>query len=207
LPAAVIEPLLVALFEQFAAMGFRTIVAFTGHFGREHTLVLKRAAVSVMQRTEVTIVPLTPYDLVTDLWQGDHAGPGETSLLWALEPKLVRLDAVAAGDPLPGVIGDDPRGRASQEWGAHLLDQIAGRSAALALVLHEATASRRALYLAALETMVRVLEVIQEARTTRPAPEVPELLAPAYVSALQALARGDFASARDQAARRLAEIT
>lgn len=206
LPAAVIEPLLVALFEQFGTLGFRTIVAFTGHFGREQTLVLKRAALHVMQQADVTIAPLTPYDLVTDLWTGDHAGVGETSLLWALQPRLVRLDAVAAGDPLPGVLGEDPRGRASQEWGIQLLDQIAGRSAALALDLHEAEAGRRARYVAAMENIVRVLDVIQEARTSRPPEAVPELLAPAYVAALQALNRGEFAAARDHAARRLNEI-
>ena len=42
LPVAVIEPLLVAVFEQFAAMGFRVLVAFTGHFGLDQTLALKR---------------------------------------------------------------------------------------------------------------------------------------------------------------------
>lgn len=47
LPTSMIGPLLAALFNQFGAMGFRVMVAFTGHFGIEQTLILKQAALSM----------------------------------------------------------------------------------------------------------------------------------------------------------------
>ena len=56
-----------------------------------------------MERSPATILALTEYDLVTDTYGGDHAGPGETSLLWALRPDLVRLDAIDSRSPLDGV--------------------------------------------------------------------------------------------------------
>ena len=77
LPIELVEPVLSGLLEQFGAMGFRVIVAFAGHFGVDQTLALKRAAVEVMDRSPVTVLPLTEYDLVTDMYTGDHAGPGK----------------------------------------------------------------------------------------------------------------------------------
>lgn len=195
LPAALIEPLLVALFEQFGGMGLRVIVAFTGHFGRDHTAALKRAACTVMARSPLTVLPITPYDLVTDRYDGDHAGPGETSMLWALEPDLVHLDAVPAEAPLPGVIGPDPRGRADAGWGAATNALIAGRAAALALRLLAAGENERTTYLAAVLESVRVLETINYLRATRPAGAVPPLLTPAYRAFCQAFAVGKFEAA------------
>ena len=199
LSAPLIEPLLVSVFEQFGAMGVRVLVAFTGHFGRDHTAALKRAACTVMARSPLTILPLTPYDLVTDRYDGDHAGPGETSMLWALAPDLVHLDAVPAEAPLPGVIGPDPHGRASAEWGAQTNALIAERAAWLAQRLLGAGENERAAYLAAMLESVRVLEAINDLRATRPAAEVPPLVTPAYRAFCQALARGDFDEAQAHA--------
>ena len=70
LPGSQVEPLLETLFEQFGAMGLRVLAAFTGHFGLDQTLALKRAALAVMARSPVTILPLTEYDLVTDTYLG-----------------------------------------------------------------------------------------------------------------------------------------
>ncbi|MGL4651386.1 MAG: creatininase family protein, partial [Caldilineaceae bacterium] len=91
LPATLIEPLLVEGFNQMGAMGFRLIVALTGHFGRDHTAALKRAACTAMANGVLTVLPLTPYELISDQYSGDHAGPGEASMLAALHPTLVRL--------------------------------------------------------------------------------------------------------------------
>src|SRR5271169_6078003 len=63
LPIELVEPVLSGVFEQFGAMGFRVILAFAGHFGVDQTLALKRAAVDVMDRSPVTVLPLTEYDL------------------------------------------------------------------------------------------------------------------------------------------------
>jgi creatinine amidohydrolase len=74
LPLAEIETLLGIVLKQHAAMGFKVMVVFTGHFGLEQTLATKRAALQTMQTSDATILPLTTYDLVTDFYSGDHAG-------------------------------------------------------------------------------------------------------------------------------------
>ncbi len=206
LSGALVEPLLVSVFEQFGAMGFRVLVAFTGHFGLNHTLALKRAAWTAMQTSGVTVLPVTEYDPVTDLYQGDHAGPGETSLLWALEPTLVRLDAVPASTLLDGVIGDDPRGRASREQGQFLLDVIAARTAKAASDLLGASTSTRDDFMAALHAAVRVLETLSDIRATMPKSQVPPLQTPSYLAHCQAFLTGDYADARYQAERKLADL-
>jgi hypothetical protein len=77
--------------------------------------------------TDATVVPLADYELLTDLGAaGDHAGVWETSLLMPVRPDLVQLEH--AGE-LPGVIGEDPRGRASHELGEQGLETAARRIA------------------------------------------------------------------------------
>lgn len=209
LPADLIEPLYVAAFEQFGAMGFRVLVAFTGHFGLDQTLVIKRAALTVMRRSPVTILPLAEYDLTTDAgYKGDHAGTGEASLLWALRPELVRLEAVPADAPLDGVIGPDPRGSASAEGGAALLEQIAGRAAEVALRLLDATTPlERASYIEALAAGVKVLAKTAAQRAAMPKQDVPSITTPAYLAYLQALQRGDYRAAQGHAERKYAALS
>jgi creatinine amidohydrolase len=127
LPIELVEPVLSALFEQFGAMGFRVILAFAGHFGVDQTLAIKRAAVDVMDRSPVTVLPLTEYDLVSDMYTGDHAGPGETSLMWAVSDGLVRIRELDPAIALDGVIGEDPRLHASKELGVKLKTAIVER--------------------------------------------------------------------------------
>lgn len=209
LPPEVIEPLLVAVFEQFAAMGFRVIVGFTGHFGLDQTLTLKRAALTVMRRAPVNILAATEYDMTTDIgYKGDHAGIGETSLLWALRPDLVRLDAVAPDAPLDGVIGADPRGAASIEMGQRLLDDIAGRTAQVALrLLRDTTPLQRADYLEALAAGVRVLEKTAHQRQIMPRSAVPSISTEAWLAHCQAIHAGDYRAARAHAERKLADLS
>lgn len=209
LPVEVIEPLLVATFEQYGAMGFKVIVAFTGHFGLAQTLTLKRAALTVMRRSPVTILPVTEYDLTTDIgYKGDHAGEGETSLLWALRPELVRLDAVAADAPLDGVLGQDPRGVASAERGQKLLDDIASRNAEVGLrLLNRTSPVQRADYIAALDAGVKVLDRTQTLRDVGPKSAVPSISTPAYLAHCQAIYAGNYREAKKQADRKLADLT
>jgi creatinine amidohydrolase len=208
LPVAVIEPLLVTVFEQFAAMGFRVLVPFTGHFGLEQTLTLKRAAVAVMRRSPVTILPLTEYDLTTDAgYKGDHAGIGETSLLWALRPELVRLDAVPASTPLDGVLGADPRGQARSEFGGELLDTIGQRAGDMALRLLNGTSPvERADFIEALAAGVKVLEKTAAQRQVLPKRDVPSITTPAYLAYCQALYAGEYRAAQAHAERKLAAL-
>jgi creatinine amidohydrolase len=209
LPIDVIEPLLVATFEQFGAMGFRVIVAFTGHFGLAQTLTLKRAALTVMRRSPVTILPVTEYDLTTDIgYKGDHGGEGETSLLWALNPELIRLDAVPPETPLDGVLGQDPRGVAGPERGRTLLNDIAGRTSDVALrLLQDTSAVARADYLEALAAGVRVLDRTQTMRDQGPKSQVPSISTPAYLAHLQAIYAGDYRAAKAYADRKLSDMS
>ena len=208
LPIAVVEPLLLAVLEQFAAMRFGVVVAFTGHFGLDQTLALKRAAVTVMERSPVTILALTEYDLVTDTYGGDHAGPGETSLLWALRPDLVRLDAVDSRSPLDGVIGDDPRGRASRERGEELAELIASRTAAVVdRMLRATTPLQRRQYIEALAAAVRVLEDTSRLRTTQPKSSVPPLATPSYLRHCSAIMDGDYRAAQRWAEQKRSDLS
>lgn len=209
LPSSVIEPLLTAVFEQFGAMGFRVIVAFTGHFGLEQTLTLKRAALAVMSRSPVTILPVTEYDLTTDAgYKGDHAATGETSMLWALRPDLVKLDAVPPDAPLDGVLGSDPRGAASVEQGRGWLETIASRTAEVAgRILTDTTPVQRSDFLEALAAGVRVLEKTLQARQTAPKSRVPSITTPAYLAYCQAIYQGDYRAAKQYAEKKWADLS
>ncbi len=206
LPASIVEPLLITVFEQFGAMGFPVIVAFTGHFGIEQTLVLKRASLTVMERSPVTILPLTEYDLVTDFYKGDHAAVGETSIMLALRPDLVRLDSVASDQPLDGVLGADPRGRASAEYGERIMAAIASRGAEVANRLLRASPLDRAKYVDALSMAVRVLDKTFQQRQRQPKQAVPSVTTPAYLAYCDAMARGDYSAAKAHAERKLLNL-
>lgn len=206
LPAALIEPLLVAGFAQLGAMGFRLIVAFTGHFGRDHTAMLKRAAGAVMQAGSLTVLPLTPYELISEQYTGDHAGPGEASMLAALHADLVRLDAVAPDAPLPGVIGDDPRGRASAAWGEALIGDLVARAAALSHRLLAAEPVERDAYRSAMQASAAVLDAINDLRAQQPPVPVPPLMTPLWLAHCTAFAAGDWAAMHSAAQQRLADL-
>jgi len=208
LPGSIVEPLLETLFEQFAAMGFRLIVGLTGHFGLEQTLVLKRAAVKVMRCSPVTILPATEYDMTTDIgYKGDHAATGETSLLWALRPELVRLDAVPADAQLDGILGLDPRGSASERLGNELLEQIAGRTAEVAgRLLRHTVPVERAAYVEAVGAGVRVLERTLREREIRPKHRVPAVTTTAYLAHCKAIYRGAYGLAQSEAERKLEDL-
>ena len=206
-PMALIEPMFESAFEQFGAMGFRVVVAFTGHFGLEQTLAFKRAAVNVMRRSSTVVLPLTAYDLVTETYQGDHASIGETSLMWAIRPELVRLAQIPDSASLEGVLGPDPRGKASEAWGRELFDSIVERAAAVARRFTENTpAVERSHFIEALSAAVRVLEETYERRLRLPKSQVPPVTTLEYLAHCQALYRGDYRAAKQHAERKLAAL-
>lgn len=207
LPVEIIEPLLVAVFEQFGAMGFRVIMAFTGHFGLDQTLTIKRAALTVMERSPVTILPLTEYDLVTDSYKGDHAAVGETSLLWTLYPDLVRLEAVPAESSLDGIIGPEPRGAASPEMGQEILQTIATRMAEVShRLLHETSPLQRVDFIEAIQAGVKVLAKTSQQRQLKPKKDVPSISTPAYLAHCQAIYIGDYRQAKAHAEHKYADL-
>jgi hypothetical protein len=125
-----------------------------------------------------------------------------------VRPELVRLDAVAPGQPLDGIIGPDPRGVASAERGYAVGEEIVSRTSSFLLnLLYHMSALQRAAYMEALRAGTRVLERLVQLRETQPKRLVPPVMTPAYVAYCQALAAGDYTGARAHAERKLADLT
>jgi creatinine amidohydrolase len=197
LPASVTEPVLAAVLDSFAGMGFRAICVLNGHYGLENSLAVRCAALAC---SAATVIPLADYELLTDLGAtGDHAGVFETALLLARRPDLVQLDL--EGD-LPGVIGEDPRGRATTELGEHALDLASARAAA---VLERALTEPRGPIADALAASVAVLEALWQLRLERPRDQVPQVATPAWIRHLEAMRDGDWEQARKAAEIKLAD--
>jgi creatinine amidohydrolase len=86
-------------FESLAHLGFRTIVAYTGHYPEVQMEAL-RAVAEAFTATGAAIV--IPFWEPLAIGEGDHGGKWETSLYLALRPDEVRLDAVCedrTGEP------------------------------------------------------------------------------------------------------------
>ncbi len=197
LPAAVTEPPLTACLQAFAEMGFRAIALVNGHYGLENSIAVRRAALSV---TEASVVPLADYELLTDLGAaGDHAGAFETALLIPVRPDLVRLDREGE---LPGVIGEDPRGRATSELGERALALAVERVAA---ALDRALAEPREPYAAALESGTAALERLWHLRENLGRDRVPPVQTPAWLRHLEAFRDGDWDRARAAAEAKRAD--
>lgn len=160
----IIERLMEAVFEQLTHLGFRVIMAVTGHYGLEQMVSLKRAAHTVMRRSASLIFPAAEFEVVTDRgYAGDHAAKWETSLLWAVRPDLVELDRLGQDrtEPPEGVLGEDPRDHASQELGEEITDVIVERLALVAERLaHRTPPLERARYLETLGCQLMLLEPV-----------------------------------------------
>jgi creatinine amidohydrolase len=197
LPGALTEPVLAAVLAGLAEMGFRAICVINGHYGRENSIAVRRAALAC---EEATAVPLADYELLTDLGAtGDHAGVWETSLLMPDRPDLVQLDV--AGE-LPGVIGDDPRGRASRELGERGLELASTRAAA---TLDRALTEPREPYRTALQAGLEALERLWELRQELSREQVPPVQTPAWIRHLEAFRDGDWPAARAAAEEKSAD--
>ena len=196
LPGNLIENLLREVLIQFAGMGFRTLVVLNGHYGLENSISVRRAAVDCMRGTASTVLPIAEYEVLLDLGAtGDHAGVWETSLLWAARPDLVRLDRTDADGGLPGVVGEDPRGRATRELGLQGTDEVAGKvSVAIERALDQSALDRER-FVGAVEASLRALGALQSMRETRPRSEVPPVVTPAWVEHLRALHSGRYEDA------------
>lgn len=197
LPGAATEPALAAVLRGFAAMGFRAICVLNGHYGLENSIAVRRAALAC---EAATVVPLADYELLTDLGAtGDHAGVWETSLLMAVRPDLVRLELTGE---LPGVIGDDPRGRASRELGEQALELASTRAAA---ALDRALDEPREPFAAALQAGLHALEQVWQLRRERPRDEVPPVQTSAWLRHLERFYEGDWPAAKAAAEEKAAD--
>jgi creatinine amidohydrolase len=197
LPASVTEPVLAAVLDQLAGMGFRAICLLNGHYGLENSIAVRRAALVC---EGAAVVPLADYELLTDLGAtGDHAGVWESSLLAAIRPDLADLEHEG---PLPGVIGDDPRGKASAELGARGLELAAERAAA---ALERALAEPRGPLAEALRAGLAALERIAELRRELGREQASPVQTPAWFRHLERFRDGDYAGARAAAEEKLSE--
>ena len=205
LPLGLIEPVFEELYVQFGEMGFAVVMAIAGHFGLEQTLGMKRAALAAMRRTQAFVLPLTEYDTVTDLYPGDHAGRGEASLLQAMRLELVRLDAVPPDQPLPGVLGPEPRGAATAAYGQQIATAIAGRASALGHRLL-ASAHERARYRDVLGLSVEVMEAVLRLRQSGDKASAPPIGTAAWLAHCAALTEGDYDRAEAALRTKLADL-
>jgi creatinine amidohydrolase len=205
LPLVEIEALLTLVLKQHAAMGFEVLVLFTGHFGLEQMLATKRAALNTMKESRATIFPLTTYDLVTDFYSGDHAGIGETSLMMALRPDLVRFSDWPQAEPLPGVIGADPRPSASADLGHRIFHESAARAASLVSGVRNSTFDRE-LWIATLEVVVDVVARMRDLRQLLPRDQVPPITTSDYLQGWSAVVQGRLTEARECFRKKLAAL-
>ena len=197
LPAELTEPVLAAVLAGLAGMGFRAICVLNGHYGLENSIAVRRAALAC---EEATVVPFADYELLTDLGAtGDHGGVWETSLLMPGRPDLVHLDV--AGE-LAGVIGDDPRGRASRELGEQGLELASTRAAA---ALDRALTEPREVYATALQAGINALERLWELRRELPREQVPPVQTPAWLRHVERFRDGDWPAARAAAEEKAAD--
>lgn len=126
-----LRPWLEKLCFEFHRQGFRAILMVTGHYGHNQQITVRETAARMSERLQIPVLGTPEYWLAQDVgYLGDHAGIGETSLLWHLEPELVRIERIHE-DPDYGKTDTIYRG-ASPELGARYASRIVERLAALA---------------------------------------------------------------------------
>ncbi|MDH5440810.1 MAG: creatininase family protein [Candidatus Bathyarchaeota archaeon] len=196
LDAQLIERLFYAIFEQMAHVGFKVVVAMTGHYGIEQFYTLKKAACEFMHRSNLVVAPMPEYEVALEKgYRGDHAAKWETSILWALRPELVDVSRLSKNldEPLEGVGGEDPRVYASKELGEEVISHMVDQLSKLALrMLRETSPLDRARYIRALNIQVRVLERIMKSPSEN---KWAMMRTETYERFVNALWRGDYVDA------------
>ncbi|MEC7867644.1 MAG: creatininase family protein [Candidatus Poribacteria bacterium] len=126
-----LRPWLEKMCSEFHRLGFKAIIMLTGHYGHNQQIVVREVATRMTERLQVSVLGIPEYWLALDAgYLGDHAGIGETSLLWHLEPDLVAIDRIKI-DPDYGKDGVIELG-SSPELGKKYADLIITRLASLA---------------------------------------------------------------------------
>jgi creatinine amidohydrolase len=131
-----LRPWLEQLLSEFYRQGFRAIIMLTGHYGHNQQIVVRETAVRMSERLRIPVLGTPEYWLALDEgYLGDHAGIGETSLLWYLQSDLVALERIDS-DPDYGR-NDVIRDGVSPGLGKRYADVISARLAALAQTMPE----------------------------------------------------------------------
>ena len=118
------EAMLRNTFFAISTLGFQTIVTIAGHYPLQGPAAKVAEDFNKLGRAQV--IPLMGYDLVKDRYTGDHAAKWETSLMLHLRPELVDMSRLNPDPDKPpiGVLGVDPRGNATAEYGKEVLDAM-----------------------------------------------------------------------------------
>ena len=131
---SLLRPWLERLCSEFARIGFRAVVMLTGHYGHNQQIVVRETAARMTQRLQIPVLGTPEYWLAQDAgYGGDHAGIGETSLLWHLHPELVAIERIRE-DPDYGKTDTIEKG-SSPELGQKYADLIIARLAHLATAM------------------------------------------------------------------------
>jgi len=156
-----VHSLAVAIFQQMAHVGFKVVIAVTGHYGIEQVYHIKKSALEVMYQTGLSIYALPEYEVVADEgYRGDHAAKWETSLTQYLFPDLVDMsEAEPAEKPMDGVGGEDPRIHASKELGEKTAELIIERLGLIAnRLVNETSARDRSKFISVSDTHCQIIQ-------------------------------------------------
>lgn len=186
-----LRPWLERLLSEFHRLGFRAVVMLTGHYGHNQQIVVRETAARMSERLDIPILGTPEYWLAQDAgYLGDHAGIGETSLLWHLHPRLVDIERIDA-DPDYGPDGAIKAG-ASPELGRRYAELIVDRLTAVAAAMPGWDAATRAAFIRAERAMVTA-QVTAWRRTGNPWQAWRRLFAGELTGYGALLAAGDFA--------------
>jgi len=194
-----ISRLFYGIFEQLSHVGFKVIIAVTGHYGLKQVLALKRQALKFMRNSSVIIFPIAEYEVTMDKgYRGDHAAKWETSILWYLRPELVDMSRLPkTEEPLIiyeyGIGGEDPRVNASKTLGKEIVTTIISRLSEVALrLLNETSPLQRSQFISCLEKQIRVFD---EKKLVKPDKEAAEAARERYRQFLNNFWRGNYVEA------------
>lgn len=107
------------IFEGLAHAGWHIVVVISGNYSHGHELILMDAAEEAITQHGLLVLALPPMVLIDESML-DHAALWETSLMLALHPDMVNVDALGQGSITPAsssIMGIDPRGTASASMG------------------------------------------------------------------------------------------
>jgi creatinine amidohydrolase len=148
-----LRPWLEQLCYEFHRQGFKGIILLTGHYGHNQQIVVRETAARMTERLQIPVLGTPEYWLAHDEgYLGDHAGIGETSLLWHLRPELVDIARIRQ-DPEYGATDAIERG-SSPELGKRYAEVIVTRLATVARQMPTWDAAVRAAFVRAERALV-----------------------------------------------------
>ncbi len=124
LSAATLRAMLAESLVALARNGWRVVVVISGYYSPGHELLLIDAAEQALADQRLLVLAVPPLALVDDDML-DHGALWESSVLLALRPDLIKMEALGSGplDQLSSpVLGRDPRGAASASLGNSVLN-------------------------------------------------------------------------------------